>query len=102
MMVFMISLLLCSHGAVESHDACIGICVWKRVARVRVTNSDGRQRSREVTGARLDRNRPDLGQQVQIKKLSANAAALAVGSGGISTVHKAPAPRWRPGACLQC
>jgi hypothetical protein len=70
-----------------------GSATGKRGAPTRVTNSDGRQRSREVTGARLDRNRPDLGQQVRIKKLSANAAALAVGSGGIATVHKAPRGR---------
>jgi hypothetical protein len=41
-----------------------------------VTNSDGSQRSREVTGARLDRDCPDLAQQVRVKKLSTNAAAL--------------------------
>jgi hypothetical protein len=47
-----------------------------------VTNSDGSQRSREVTGARLDRDCPDLAQQVRVKKLSTNAAALSLSISG--------------------
>jgi hypothetical protein len=35
-----------------------------------------------VTGARLDRDCPDLAQQVRVKKLSTNAAALSLSISG--------------------
>jgi len=75
-----------------------GSATGKRVARVRVRNSDGRQRSREVSGARLDRKPSRSGSASADQKTIGPRCSAECRRWRIATVHKAPAPRWRPGA----